>query len=180
MNAQLRPGTYRARLRAQQDDMITGKPVLKFYFDIADADGDCDAWICWCDDLLKNGEPSANLKGLRALGVTDAHLQEWARTGNLVVDPRDVDVVVEENKNGYSFVKYVNDRMRAAQPLDARQRQSVAAKMIQSLRGGQPSSVRDEPHMRAQAKAAEKAQAKAYAQAAAHPNAPGNDDDVPF
>lgn len=135
MNEQLRPGTYPSvRATNWRDDTTqNGDPILRVTFDVQGFEVE---WTCWMNDMFKDGKPSSNLRGLQALGVTEADLTAWSQGEELRgLDRNAVTVVVESNKNGYSIVKWVNDprEMRQSKPLDRGQRAQVGQKMAQAL-----------------------------------------------
>ncbi len=147
MREQLSAGTYsRRRATSWADDTATtrngDKAILKVTFDI---EGDRIDWTCWVEDLYNDkGEPSANLKGLLALGVTMDDVQTWLSTGELRgLDRNDVDLVVEHNDRGYAYVKYVNGprELKAQKPLDRGAKAKIAQAMLGALaRVGAPAS----------------------------------------
>lgn len=113
------------------------KAILEVDFDI---EGQTRRWTCWLDSLLKDGQPSANLRGLLACGVTMADVQAWQGGGTLEgLDRRTVTCVVEQDKNGYDIVKYVNDPDerpgREVKPIDRRTKAVAGQQMLEAMRG---------------------------------------------
>lgn len=147
------------RARSWQDDTVNDKPVLKVYFDVQ---GEEISWTCWPDMQNQEGEPSANLKGLIALGATLEDIERWAKGGELEgLDRNEVSLKVEMNKNGWPLVKYVNEprAMREAQPLGAKERSDFARSIYAAMK---------------------KAGAPAAAPKVTRTDAPKGDDEIPF
>lgn len=148
MRQQLRAATYRGRASSWVDDTVDtrdgSKPVLKVTFDI-DGESDRPEWTCWVDDLYnREGQPSSNLKGLLALGVTIEDVQAWLSSGELRgLDRNDVDLVVEHNDRGYAYVRWVNGprELRAQKPLDRGTKAQIAQRMLGALaKSGAPAA----------------------------------------
>lgn len=165
----------------QEDTATTGegdKGILRVAFEI---NGERIEWTCWLDNMVNDkGQPSANARGLAALGVTRDDLAAWARGGELVgLDRNEVDLVVEFDKGGYPKVKYVNDprEMRAAKPLDKGQRASFAKRAAAALAQLPASPAQPQPER--QGPPPGRMQPPAQAR---QPEPPpyGADDDIPF
>lgn len=142
------PGTYTSRASDWIIDTVDTRDgvrtIVKVKFPVTDEEGrrGSPRWTCWLDSLMKDGKPSANLKGLLACGVTMDDVQRFARgeTDSIAgLDRNEVNVVCEEDAQGYLQVKWVNDlhgggaKLEAKRPLDRAQRARVGQSMLAAL-----------------------------------------------